>query len=175
MKNPFVFSRKRLLIFITILCVIFSPFVFFKYGYRFNLSNSLPYHFFRVLPVSADDIFLTGDYIAVDITKISHPAIQIGIQRDYIKPKYYLVKKIGAVSGDVIVISGDILFINGEETPIFLDRQDSLQRPLTPFPTPVTLARDSYWLISNPNGGFDSRYFGAVDRSSIVYRAFPIF
>lgn len=155
-------------------CVILSTLMLYLCGYRYSFSDSLPYRFYRIIPLYPDDNISLHDYVVVNADTISHPTIQTAIERKYIIMNRLLLKEIGAVSGDSIVISGDIVFINETETPLLISHTDGQQRRLTPFPTPLILDKDSYWLISNPIGGFDSRYFGPVSRHSILYRAKPV-
>jgi type IV secretory pathway protease TraF len=53
--------------------------------------------------------------------------------------------------------------------------EDSTGAKLSVYPTPVTLPPGSYWLVSDPERGFDSRYFGPIRRNAFTHRARPVF
>lgn len=176
MKTFFRFTPRRFLLFFTLCAVTFAtPAFLYHQGFRVGLSKSLPYHVYRVSPYVSADNLSVHDYVAVDATRVFSPMIEVGIERHFIHPRIYLGKQIGAVSGDVVEIISHDLFINGQKTDIYVSFQDGQGRPLSSAPSPVTLDADSFWLISAPHGGFDSRYFGPVKRSAIMYRVFPLF
>lgn len=78
-----------------------------------------------------------------------------------------LLKRVAAVEGDVITQSNDgSLSINGSLLPQSRGRAvDSQGHALSHPIYPIVLKRDEAWLTSEHSNGFDSRYFGPVDRS----------
>jgi hypothetical protein len=52
----------------------------------------------------------------------------------------------------------DMLYVNGKSSPMIISPEDSRGGKLLPYPTPLVLSRDCYWLVSVPAGGFDSGY-----------------
>jgi len=157
-------------------CVIFLLFSLAYYlGYRVNVSGSLPFFFFRVIPLSSSKEIKRNDFIVLPSMQIPHSSISIAAERHYISSRYLLLKEIAGIPGDTVLIKDDKIFINDVSRPLFIISEDSKGRILTPFPTPLVLEDNFYWLISNPQGGFDSRYFGPVNCSIFLYRAFPIF
>ncbi|MDR1483039.1 MAG: hypothetical protein LBI74_10480, partial [Synergistaceae bacterium] len=64
--------------------------------------------------------------------------------------------------------------INDSVTDITVASEDSRGGRLFAYPTPIILPPDCYWLVSDPERGFDSRYFGPVRREAITYRAYPL-
>ena len=174
------FSKTRVVIFFKLcsyLCVIALVLSFlYMQGYRINLSGSLPYWFFKVSVVN-DKIISRGDYVIVDYSLIKdNPIIETALDRKYLNRQLPMGKQIGAVSGDIILLKDDRFFVNGEDLGYMkVLSADSRGDPLFPFPTPEILQSGQYWLISNPERGFDSRYFGYVDISCIIYIAYPVF
>jgi len=144
------------------------------HGYRINLSSSLPYWIFKVHDAS-DKLISRGDFVIIDYSLITdNHAIKAAIDRKYLGQRP-MGKQIGAVPGDLVVLRDSRIYINEEDKGCMkILSEDSLGNPLYPFPTPVTLQYGQYWLISNPERGFDSRYFGFVHRSCIVYLAYPV-
>jgi type IV secretory pathway protease TraF len=86
-----------------------------------------------------------------------------------------LLKKIGAAPGDTVALRDNHLFVNNCPTPMIVSSEDSRGQILLLYPTPVTLPQDCYWLVSIPDRGFDSRYFGPVHRSAFTHKARLVF
>jgi type IV secretory pathway protease TraF len=68
-----------------------------------------------------------------------------------------------------------MLCVNGLSIPMTVSSEDSRGEELIPYPTPIVLSQDHYWLISAPYRGFDSRYFGPVHGIAFTHRAKPVF
>ena len=172
-------DKSKIYIFIKLIsfsCVIISLFAFlYIQGYRINLSDSLPYWFFKISDSSNKPIS-RGDYVVVDYFLIDdNPVFKMAIDRKYIG-RVPILKQVGAVSGDTILLKDNILYVNGDYyCNMIINSADSKGNPLFPFPTPITLQTNQYFLVSNPDGGFDSRYFGYVPRFSITHIALPVF
>jgi len=62
------------------------------------------------------------------------------------------------------------LSVNGEATKITVASYDSYGGELSEWPTTITLQSGQYWLVSDPERGFDSRYFGPIDRSAFTHK-----
>jgi conjugative transfer signal peptidase TraF len=116
-----------------------------------------------------------GDNVLIDLTRIDNSVIELGISRDYLSRSRKMLKEIGAVPGDTVELRDDTLYVNGHAIPMTVSFEDSMGRELIPYPTPLILPQDHYWLISAPYRGFDSRYFGPVHRSAFTHIAKPVF
>ncbi|GHV40741.1 hypothetical protein FACS1894187_21930 [Synergistales bacterium] len=86
-----------------------------------------------------------------------------------------MLKEIGAVPNDTVVLKENSLYINGHCQSITVSSQDSRGGELFPYPTPLVISNDNFWLVSDPAQGFDSRYFGPINRSAFTHVARPIF
>lgn len=160
----------------SIFCVIVLLLAFlYVQGYRINLSGSLPGWIYRIYNAAGKTVS-RGDYVVINYFSVdNNPAIQAGLERGYLS-RFPMLKQVGAVSGDLISIRNNRLYVNGADVgPMIVLSADSLGNPLSPYPTPVTLKSGQYWLISNPERGFDSRYFGQIDRGCITHVAYPVF
>jgi type IV secretory pathway protease TraF len=144
-------------------------------GLRANLSSSLPGLVYRAIPLPSDIPVLRGDRVLIDLEKLSNPVIELGIERGYMSRKKAMLKEIGAVPNDVVVMNKDRLYINSASIPMVIASSDSRGEKLLPYPTPYVLSADSYWLISTPYFGFDSRYFGPLNRNAFTHKARRIF
>ena len=170
-------ARERLFLTLcSILCVIVLVLTsLYSRGYRINMSNSLPHWSYKINAIS-DKPISRGDYVVVDYLMMEdNPAIKAALERVYLG-RLPMVKQVGAVSGDLVSLRDNLLYVNGEDMgAMVVLSADSLGNPLSPFPTPVTLQSGQYWLISNPDRGFDSRYFGWIERKCITHIAYPVF
>jgi conjugative transfer signal peptidase TraF len=144
-------------------------------GYRVNLSGSMPGYLYRATSLKDGEAIYRGDIVVIDISRVDNPLIEIGIQRGYVRLGQKMLKEIGAIPGDIVELMGDTLSVNGHPTPMTVLSSDSRGRALSPYPTPVVMPQDFYWLVSIPHGGFDSRYFGPVHRSVFTHKARPVF
>lgn len=150
-------------------------FLIYAQGYRINVSDSLPHRIYVISKIDDKPVNL-GDYVVVDNSRIVH---EFGGKTESERMYFNglpMIKQIGAVPGDVVLLQDNRLFINGIEfSPMVVLSSDSHGNTLQPYPTPVTLQPEQYWLISNPDKGFDSRYFGWISRDCITHIAQPVF
>jgi conjugative transfer signal peptidase TraF len=164
---------------VTSLCFLTFAFVLFHaLGYRVNRSESLPYRVYRITPLAENEPLKIGDIVLIDLSKISNPVIERGMERGYVSGAWNqpMLKQIGAIPGDAVVIRDGHLFVNGEvAAKITVASRDSFGCELFPWPTPLTLPPNRYWLTSESERGFDSRYFGPIDRGAFTHKAKPVF
>jgi conjugative transfer signal peptidase TraF len=163
----------------TPLCLLALVFVtLHSLGYRVNRSESLPGHVYRItLPGSGEPLAI-GDIVLFDLSKISNPVIDRGIERGYVSRAWNqpMLKQIGAIPGDTVVLKDGHMFVNGRAAAKITDAsRDSLGGALFPWPTPATLPPDQYWLTSDSERGFDSRYFGPIHRNAFTHKAELVF
>jgi conjugative transfer signal peptidase TraF len=169
-------KTKTFLKLCSILCALILVLcIFYMQGYRINMSNSLPHWIYRIFDL-ADKTITRGDYVVLNNSLIVQSyTMHAGFVKKYLD-RFPLLKQIGAISGDVVLLQDDHIYINGTDFgPMKIMSADSQGTRLSPFHTPVTLQSGQYWLVSNPDGGFDSRYFGQISRDCITHIAYPIY
>ncbi|MDR1508635.1 MAG: S26 family signal peptidase [Synergistaceae bacterium] len=163
----------------TSLCLLTFAFVLFHaLGYRVNRSTSLPGHVYRITAIGENESLIIGDRVLIDLSKVSNPVIKRGMERGYVSKAWNqpMLKQIGAVPGDSVALKDGYLFVNGEAAgKMTIASRDSFGGELFPWPTPITLPPCRYWLTSEPERGFDSRYFGPLDRNAFTHKARPVF
>jgi conjugative transfer signal peptidase TraF len=167
---------------ISILCVTFLIlsvvadvlFLLHGAGLRANLSESLPGFLYRAIPLPEEIPLSRGDRVLIDLSRLSNPVIELGIQRGYVSKKQAMLKEIGALPEDKVALKSGALYINGQWRPMILSSQDSRGDRLFPYPTPLVVSPDHFWLVSAPYLGFDSRYFGPINRNAFTHMARPI-
>ena len=161
---------------ITSLCFAASAFiVFHALGYRVNRSASLPFLVYEIAALTQDAEIKRSDYVIIDLRKTSNPVIRIGVERGYVNLREPMLKQIGAVPGDTIVLADGFFSVNGQASEMNIAAHDSFGGDLYAYPTPITLPPNQYWLVSDPERGFDSRYFGPVNGNAFTHRAYPVF
>jgi conjugative transfer signal peptidase TraF len=144
-------------------------------GLRANLSASLPGLLYRAIPLPEDIPVSHGDRVLIDLSRLSNPVIDLGVRRGYVSRKQAMLKEIGAVPDDAVVLKDNGLYVNGLWRPMIVASQDSRGGRLFPYPTPLVMSPDHFWLVSAPYLGFDSRYFGPIDRNAFTHVARPVF
>ena len=161
---------------ITSLCLVAFAFILLHaLGYRVNRSASLPFLVYKIAPLVQNTEIVRGDCVLIDLSKLSNPIIDKGVERGYVNLREPMLKRIGAIPGDTVVLISGFLFVNRETTRITVASHDSYGGELSAWQTPITLQSGQYWLVSDPKRGFDSRYFGPIDRSAFTHRAKPVF
>jgi conjugative transfer signal peptidase TraF len=161
---------------ITLLCLVSFAFVLFHaLGYRLNRSASLPFLVYKIAPLVQDAEFGRGDCVLIDLSKTYNPVIDRGIERGYVTMREPMLKRIGAIPGDTVVLTDNSLIVNGMAITLYIASHDSYGGKLSACPTPITLQPGQYWLVSDPERGFDSRYFWPINKSAFTHRARPVF
>jgi len=158
--------------FITLLsCVIwfvgfyaFAGVMYFS-GLRVNVTSSLPQTFWIVSEIDEIEEINSGDYVVVNPHEIDSSDFSPSVQQRYFGDRWLFIKQIGGVPGNVVQESCDVVVFS----------VDSEGNALPKSRLPVYLNDNEYWLVSDKERGFDSRYFGAVNRSVIKAKAFPLF
>jgi conjugative transfer signal peptidase TraF len=95
-------------------------------------------------------------------------------ERHYLPLGTQLLKRVAALHGDYVCADGTEVRVNRRTlvTPL---TEDSQHRPLESWRGCFVLRAGQYFLLSTTNpASFDSRYFGPLERASIVGRAVPV-
>jgi conjugative transfer signal peptidase TraF len=160
-------KKTRFLAVVLLVSFWFSVFgVVYFAGVRVNLTSSLPQRLWIVRPIGASDDIRRGEYVVVPPSKIDTTRFDSRTRTRYFGGKASFLKEVFGLPGETMVdIDGLVSLLSS----------DSEGYPLPRFPLPYRLGSDEYWLSSNKERGFDSRYFGPVKRQSIEAKAVPIF
>jgi len=178
-------KRKFALFYVLIMSLCLAAFaliLFHGLGYRVNRSASLPFFVYKIAPFIQDTEVERGNCVLIDLSKLFNPVIDSGVERGYVNLREPMLKRIGAIPGDTVVLMDGFLFINGKATKVTVASHDSYGGKLSMWPdlrfsvaTPLVLQPGEYWLVSDPERGFDSRYFGPVSESTFTHKARPVF
>ncbi len=136
-------------------------------GYCLNLTPSEPVGIYRLVAGGAQRGAL------VWLKQPVGPAASI-LHR-YAPAKIPLIKRVAAISGDIVQVGTLGVRIDGtlwfDSAP--LDR-DAEGRPLRPYPFGTYCVRPGQlWVMSQHPRGIDSRYFGPVAETSVISRVVP--
>ncbi|WP_260929129.1 S26 family signal peptidase [Novosphingobium sp. 9] len=94
-------------------------------------------------------------------------------RRRYLPRSVPLLKRIAALGDDKVCRFGDAITINGRTAARALAR-DSHHRALPAWQGCHRLGADEVFVLNAAPDSFDSRYFGAVPRASVIARAIPL-
>lgn len=134
-----------------------------------NLSNSEPWGIYRLSPF--DGHFIRGELVIMEVPVQARPYVY---GRGWLPEGGLLLKSIGAVPGDQVMIASDGILINQQYSgPVY--NQDSQGKPLPELRGSFRI-QPGYFLplaTAIPNS-FDGRYFGPVPLRMILGKAKPI-
>jgi type IV secretory pathway protease TraF len=135
----------------------------------------MPGYLYQAATLEEGEAIIRGGSVVIDVSRLDNPGIEIGIRRGYVRRGQRMLKEIGGIPDDAVELRDNLLSVNGDTSPMIISSGDSKVRALSPYPTPIILSPDFYWLVSTPLGGFDSRYFGPVHRRAFTHKARPVF
>lgn len=149
-----------------------------KLPIRINLTGSMPRGIYLR---TSSAVIKTGDFVQVCL---DDSLANFAVQRGYLHPgncknhTQPLLKKVVAVAGDRILLSPHSTKING--IPLAHSavlNTDPYNRPLPSVQhgTYILKTNQSWLYGTESNRSWDSRYFGAVDSSSIQNIVKPLF
>ena len=177
-RSTRLLKRNFALLYILITSLCFTAFAFIllhSLGYRINRSASLPFLVYKIAPFVQNTEIIHGDCVLVDISKLSNAVINRGVELGYVNLREPMLKRVGAIPGDTVVLKDGFLSVNKEATKITVVSKDSYGEKLSAWHTPITPQPGQYWLVSDPERGFDSRYFGPLNGSAFTHKARPVF
>lgn len=138
--------------------------------YMINCTKSVPRGIYRLMPV--DEIH-KGDLI---IFKIPENAEKMVRERRYVAPSVkYMIKRVGAMPGDVVSIRDSILYVNDAPWGVVFDR-DSQRYPLPKVsPLEFVIGDGELLPLAEAMKSFDGRYYGKIKQSDVLWKAKFVF
>lgn len=132
------------------------------YHIYINLTRSLPRGIYRLMP---EEKIMRGDIVlVVDLE-------EMGLDRA-LCPYKGLLKQIAAFEGDMIDSDGKQVYINGRILPYSeIFTKDKYGKNLPQQQYPYTIPNGAAYLTSLNKYGYDSRYYGPVDKRRIAGKA----
>ena len=106
---------------------------------------------------------------------------KLGLERHYLiagtacNGSAPLLKQAIAVPGDHVQLTANFIEVNGKRYAYATERKDPLGRILNSYQKGDYIDSQSYWLVGNHSPhSWDSRYWGPLPRSLILYRIKPL-
>jgi conjugative transfer signal peptidase TraF len=110
---------------------------------------------------------------ALAVIRLPEPHRSLADSRGYLPVGNLLIKPIVARAGDVACRRGPTVTINGS-AKAYARSADRAGRPLPHWSGCIRLGADQVFVLSADPDGFDSRYFGPVERRHVVGTALPL-
>jgi conjugative transfer signal peptidase TraF len=134
----------------------------------YNASASAPLGWYSTHAVSS---LSPGDFVVADLP----PAVaEFAEQRGYLPHTVPILKHVGALAGQHVCTRNRVVSIDGRALGRALET-DGAHRALPVWNHCRALTADEVFLFSTePEGAFDSRYFGPVSRASVRVIAQPL-
>ena len=116
-----------------------------------------------------------GEPQAGDLVVLRLPprAAEIAVARAYLRSNQPALKRVAAATGDRVCRFGSGVSINGEHVAIARS-SDRAHQPLPSWTGCHRLRTHELIVLGAAAGSFDSRYFGAVERSAVIGIVEPI-
>ena len=161
-------QRTLLLLFIVLVITISVAMHFLQTPLLiWNTTPSLPKGLYRI-----HSGYEVGDIIAFDIPPSILPLVR---ERGWVPDYDRLLKRVVGVAGDEICFRNHAIFLNS----VYVDKRstvDSQGRAMPLLSGCHTLDEGQVWvMLKGQPLSLDSRYFGAVDTTTIYGKAMPIF
>ena len=172
-----VFSWRRrprfypLIVFLILVAVV-------SWIYIFKLTINLTPSIKEGLYIKFDGQIHRGDFVALCL---SEPYQSTGLSKAYIRSgqrcqgSIPLLKQVIAIPGDHVQLTMAFITVNGVRYVYPTELKDHLGRVLDHYPRGDYVNVSGYWLIGNYSPhSWDSRYWGPISRSNILYKIQPL-
>lgn len=131
-----------------------------------NTSSSAPLGFY----IRAETELLPGNLL---IVRLPEPLAKFAHRRRFLEYGWLLLKSNAAKPGDRICRFANEISLNGSVVAIAM-ASDAHDRPLPKWQGCFALRSDQVFLLSSKHSSFDSRYFGALDRATVLGSAIAL-
>lgn len=107
------------------------------------------------------------------VIRLPEPHRSLADSRGYLPAGSLLIKPVVARASDVVCRHGPMVAIN-RRAMAHARSVDRAGRPLPRWSGCIRLSADQAFVLSADPDGFDSRYFGPVERRNVVGTALPV-
>ena len=170
-------KKLSIIIAIFLISTIAAGILFNSMGFRINLTESIPVGLYRITGTeplkNAYVIFCPDDRQSFKLAK-NRGYIDHGL---YCNGYGYLMKKVAAVSGDILSVTNEGVFVNQMLIPYSKPKlQDGMNRPLPQWQVINYQLKENeiMTMTSQSEWSFDGRYYGLVHTRQIKGMLTPI-
>jgi type IV secretory pathway protease TraF len=110
---------------------------------------------------------------ALAVIRLPEPYRSLADSRGYLPAGILFIKPIVARASDVVCRHGPIVTLHGRAMA-YARSADRAGRPLPRWSGCIRISADQAFVLSVDPDGFDSRYFGPVNRRNVVGTALPV-
>lgn len=132
-----------------------------------NASASAPVGLYALLPGVRVG---KGDMV---IARLPARYRTLAVRRRYLPPAVPLVKRVAAAGGERVCAHGGSIIVDGR-LAARRRRTDGKGRALPWWEGCLRLGGEDLFLLMDNPASFDGRYFGVVERSGVLGRAYPL-
>ena len=128
-----------------------------------NASQSVPIGLYRIeaVQLKLHDLALV---------QLPADAARLADQRGYLHLTHFVLKPVAALTGDWVCRFDNSITVNGRAAAT-AQSSDGAGRPMPSWQGCHRLRQGQVFLLSDPPGSFDSRYFGPVGGAQVIGRA----
>ena len=158
--------RKKYLIFLIFLITLNLLGIYTRKCFVLNISSSIPIGIYKV-DKSTD--FKRGDIITFSTKNYSDILNYSGSIKNITFSKY-----IAGISGDYIRIENNKIYINNKEKGNIF-KVDGLNNNLPQLKEKKYIVKvDEVFVLGTNDKSFDSRYYGCIKKSDVIYKLVPL-
>lgn len=161
-RKIYVISGMGALAFVAITAIPHSPLLVW------NISASAPLGLYMRMPEgrpARNDLVLIRPPV---------PIAEFAARRGYLPMNVPFIKRIVALTGDIICAHDNTIFLNGNSL-VRLQQRDRQGRTLPRWSGCHTLSKDEIFLVmTRVSDSFDGRYFGPIPAATIEGRLVPL-
>ena len=137
----------------------------------YNPTDSVPRGWYGVRPVESQESLVVDQVV---LARMPAEAATFASQRGYLPNNVPLLKRIGAVSPQLVCVANGVVRVDGAAVAT-ARTFDGLHRPLHAWANCRSLDAGELFLLSRTNpASFDSRYFGPIETSAVLGLAMPL-
>ena len=158
--------KKKSLFFPLFLIILNTLGIYTRKYYVLNISSSIPIGIYKV-DKSID--FKKGDIITFSTKNYSDILNYSGSIKNVTFSKY-----VAGISGDYIRIENNKIYINNKEKGNIF-KVDGLNNKLPQLKEKEYIVKeDEVFVLGTNNKSFDSRYYGCIKKSDVIYKLVPL-
>lgn len=137
----------------------------------YNPTDSVPRGWYAIRPVESQESLVVDQVV---LARLPAEAATFASQRGYLPKNVPLLKRIGAVSPQLVCVANGVVRVDGAAVAA-ARTFDGIHRPMQAWARCRSLVAGELFLLSRMHeASFDSRYFGPITTSAVLGIATPL-